>query len=202
MKLNQYLSTLKGIKLENQWSRMAIAGLVLSNLLLLAVVLNDNPIITLVPSNMVKEVTLSIDSASPEMHRALGMQVALLLGNVTPQNAKMVKEAVAPMFASSIYSKAMAALDDQILQIKQDKVSTSFTAKTVKYEPETGKTFVTGSSTAKGLLSSEGKSYEKTYEFYFVVNNYQLEIAKVTNYRGKPKDIRWQKIQQQRQQQG
>ena len=194
MKLSDFLNTWKGVKLENQWNRFVILGLVLCNIVLLMMVSSQKSVITLVPSNLSKEVVVSIDSASPEMHRAMGMQLSLLLGNVTPSNAKIVKDALSPMLSSKIYSKAMAAIDDQILAITQDRVSTSFEVQRVEYEPQSGKTYVFGRARTSGLLTQQG-SFDKTYEFKFRIQNYQPEVVFITNYRGAPRNIAWQEAQ-------
>ncbi|GAA4649327.1 hypothetical protein GCM10023116_16010 [Kistimonas scapharcae] len=195
MKWKNYVQSWKSINLENKISRLVICALAFSNILLVAAVINQNSLVIFTPPTLHEETAIAIDSASEPMHRAMGLYVAGLIGNVTPHNAKLVKESLGPLLDAGIYTNVMKVMDDQILALRQDKVSTSFRTISVEYEKKSGKVFVHGQQIVDGLIDSS-RSLKKTYEFIFKIRNYQPQITHIDNYRGTPRNEEWRKAQE------
>lgn len=115
-----------GMRGENQFLRIAVAGLVLSNLLVSCSALNKDEVVTVIPPTLTETAWVSKTQSSGEYADAWALYIAMMLGNVTPHNASVVKDALGPILDKSIYQDTMKVLDTQIHQIRQDRVTLSF----------------------------------------------------------------------------
>ena len=83
-----------GMRGENQVLRLALAGLVLSNVLVSCSALNSDAIVTVVPPTLTETTWVSKTQSGGEYTEAWALYIAMLLGNVTPHNADVVKAAI------------------------------------------------------------------------------------------------------------
>lgn len=115
--------------------------------------------IVITPLVVDKQMSVGWDGASEEYLKAIGVSVAQMVGNLTPENAPFVVEQLSRLMHASIYS----GLRNKILalavtrQYRELASATKYTANGVEYERETGKVFVNG---AMEITTATGK--EKT----------------------------------------
>lgn len=88
--------------------------------------MKKDQIITVVPPTLTETAWVSKTQSSSEYTTAWAMYVGMLLGNVTPENATIIKDALGPILHPDIYQSTMEVLDKQIFQIRQDRVTLSF----------------------------------------------------------------------------
>jgi conjugal transfer pilus assembly protein TraE len=112
-----------------------------------------------------------------------------LSGNVTPDNVAFIKERLKPLLSPAIYGDVIDSLEEQSLNIKQDRISIRFEPKFVEYEKVSDKVFVYGYSFIKGSADDENRQ-ERTYEYRIKIANYAPMIMDLNTYQGKPKTER------------
>jgi len=186
MKLDKYLSTWQGVQAENKFSRVAIAGLLLTVVLLVALAFRKETIVTISPFTLTEEAWVTKNQASQSYQEAWAFAFSLMLGNVTPGTAEYIKERIHPLLSPRIYQNVIDVLQVQTQQIINNRVSMRFEPRSVTYETSTGKTFVTGWSYLKAPATNEKRS-ERTYEFKVRVSNYAPVFEHIETYEGKAK---------------
>lgn len=186
MKLDTYLKTWEGMKLENQMGRITQLLLALAVFALAMLAFKKDNIVTIQPYTLSEEAWVSNASASISYYESWGFALAQLLGNVTPTTVGFLKDRLSPLLSPAIYQEVLTAIDLQAEQFRLDRVSTRFEPRTVLYEQGTGKVFVSGYSFTRGADSSETRQ-ERTYEFEITISNYAPMIHNLTTYTGEPR---------------
>lgn len=189
MKLGNFLSTWEGLQLENRWSRICIAFLLLTVLLLSIRTLRKETIVILQPPTLAREAWVSREGASQSYKEAWGFCLAQLVGNVTPSSLEFVKERLQPLLAPTVYQEVMDEMHMQAQQITKDRLSLRFEPKSVEYESETNKVFVCGSSFENGVGGRSEHRSDRTYEFVITINNYGPLITSISTYSGPPRTV-------------
>ncbi len=187
MNLKSYLKSWEGIQNENKWSRLFIAGLLLSVLMLIGMLVNKKTIVTIQPFSLHDEAWVTNDASSVGYKEAWGFALAQLIGNVTPSNVGFIKERIERMLSPAIYNDVISVLEVQSQQIKNDRVSMRFEPRFVEYESKSKKVFVYGYSFTKGMSSESEKRIDRTYEFTIAISNYIPIIDFMTTYEGRPR---------------
>lgn len=121
-------------------------------------------------------------------HKRLGVYLAGMLGNITPDSAGFVENSVLPFAAPEIYQRVNDLIALQTASLVEDEVTMSFNAEKVFVED--GITFVSGKGEMKGL-NDQPKKYVRTYEFFFEVNNYTPTFTYIDVYDDVPHDSIW-----------
>lgn len=173
-----------GMRGENQFLRIAVAGLVLSNLLVSCYALNKDEVVTVIPPTLTETAWVSKTQSSGEYADAWALYIAMMLGNVTPHNASVVKDALGPILDKSIYQDTMKVLDTQIHQIRQDRVTLSFEPqKVLRDNLNENKFYVTGRSVSEGPAGDKKRS-NRTYEFELMIKDYKPVLSWVSTNSG------------------
>lgn len=173
--------TLRG---EAKFLRLIVLGLIISNLFASCMAVTKDQVVTVIPPTLIEQSWVSTASAGEEYTSAWAMYIAMLLGNVTPSNANMVKEAIGPILDSSIYQNVMEVLDHQIFLIRQDRVSLNFEAqKVIRDNANPNKFFVVGRSVSEGPIGDK-KRQERTYELELKIRNYRPLVSWINTYSG------------------
>ena len=183
MKLNEFLTTWRGTRIENNLQRWTIAGLVLSNIAVGLAAFARGETVVLVPPDLTAQVAISRTDSDRDYRLAWAFFLAQLLGNVTPGNADIVKKAIEPLLSPAIYRDTVRVLAEQVERIKRDRVSLRFEPREVKYEASTGKVFVEGFSVVSGTAGRDERN-PRAYEFLIKVSNYRPVIEYIDNYVG------------------
>ena len=180
-------NTFDGMRGENKFLRIGVACLV--GVLIVQSVGNmrRDDVITIVPPTMAEQGWLSRSESSSTYSEAWVLYVAMMLGNVTPSNATIVKDAIGPILSPEIYQDAMKALDDQIFLIRQDRVSLTFEPEKVLQDAlNPSRYYVTGRSVSEGPTGDKVRN-NRTYEVEFSVTNYRPRIDWIATYSGAPR---------------
>ena len=169
--------TFDGMRNDNRFMRIVIVGLLVSNVVVGCNALTKDSIVTVVPPTLTEKGWLSSNQASQEMTEAWALYIATMLGNVTPSNAEVIKNAIGPILDSSIYQEVMEVLDKQIQLIRQDRVTLSFEpAKILRDNVNRNKLYVSGVSISEGPSGAK-KRTDRTYEFEIIIKNYQPRLT-------------------------
>jgi len=86
--LSDFLSTWRGLTLENRLHRLAVLGLIGTNLVIAVALLRAERTVVLVPPVLEGQVSVARANASQEVKEAWALFVAELLGNVSPAGAE------------------------------------------------------------------------------------------------------------------
>lgn len=176
-----------GMRGENKFMRIALLCTVILLFIQHCANQNKEQIITIVPPTMTETGWLSKTSAGSEYTESWAMYVAMLLGNVTPQNAGIVKDSLGSLLAPDLYQDVMAVMDNQIHQIRQDRVSMSFEPDKILRDPDNlNRLYVTGRSTTEGVTGNKVRT-NRTYEVDLIIRNYKPVIQWVSTYAGGPR---------------
>lgn len=187
MLLKSLNQTFDGMRGENKFLRLAIAGLIVTNLFVSCSAINRDEIVTVVPPTLTERSWVSKVDSSSEYVDAWAMYIAMLLGNVSPANADVVKDAIGPILAPEIYQQVMEVLDKQIFAIRQDRVSMSFEPqKVLRDVANPNKFFVTGRSISQGPTGDKRRS-NRTYEFDLVIRDYKPVVSWISTNAGDPR---------------
>jgi conjugal transfer pilus assembly protein TraE len=142
--------------------------------------------VVLVPPTLAEKTEIQRHDSSLEYRESWAMWAAQFLGNVDPDNVDFVRKAIGPLLYSGIYNDVMKVMEDQVGDIKTDRVTLTFVPHEVSYEPASDKIFVTGRSTIAGASGNQ-QTDEKTFEFRISIDDYNPLIRWISSYSGEPR---------------
>lgn len=93
MILSEFLSTWRGLTLENRLHRLAVLGLIGTNLVIAVALLPAERTVVLVPPVLERQVSVARANASQEVKEAWALFVSEPLGNVSPTGAEFLDKA-------------------------------------------------------------------------------------------------------------
>jgi len=186
--MDHFQKTWDGIRWENKIWRLLSVGQMIAVILLAYAVLHTDKIIVLSPPDLSEEVEISRGKASLAYKKGFAMYLATLGGNVTPGNGTIIKEAVGPLLSPGIYRQVMDNIEQQINALKLDRITLEYTPKSITYEEESGKIFVSGIQTSRGP-SGQPDVKRRTYEFIIEIQNYRPILVHAAAYSGNPKTL-------------
>lgn len=187
MKLDKFLNTWEGLQFEKRWHRIFTAILLLIVLLLSIKILLKETIVVFHPGTHDKGAWVTKNKASQSYKEAWGLCLAQLIGNVTPSSLEFIKERLQLLLSPKVYQEVMDELNMQAQHIKKDRLSLRFEPKSVEFETETGKVFVSGTSFENGIGGRDEYRSDRTYEFVITINNYGPVITSISTYKGSPR---------------
>ena len=170
------------------WRYVSIGQVIVMVILAYAVVHRDE-IVVLSPPDLSEQVEISRSKASLAYRKSFAMYLAMLGGNVTPGNVVIIKEAIGPLLAPSIYRTVMDNIEQQINALRIDRITLEYTPKAILYEPETDKIFVSGTQVSRGP-SGKPETNRRTYEFIIEMQNYRPVLVHAVAYTGNPKTLK------------
>jgi len=186
MKLKDFLKTWEGTLAENKFNRLFVLLLMVANLVLGAKIFFTQPVITMQPPTLDTQAWVAEDKASQSYKEAWGMYLATQIGNVTPSTVVLIKDWLGPLLSPAVYDEVISALEVQVVQIKNDRVSMRFEPRTVVYEPDSEKVFVYGYSYTIGVHGHEERT-ERTYEFRIGITQFLPTVDFIDTYADKPR---------------
>jgi conjugal transfer pilus assembly protein TraE len=167
--------------------------LLISNIVLVFIVLTlANKVvlhrerIVLTPVTVNEKMSIGWSDASDNYYKAIGLNVANLVGNLTPATVDFVVTALAPMLEPSIYppvkEKLLALSKNEVF--RQANVVTFFSPSSLVFERETSKVFVTGVLTITGS-TNKVNAQEITHEIGIRINEGIPQVFHLSSYPGK-----------------
>lgn len=186
MNLDAFRKNFRVMQAENSWGRVIIAvGLVII-MLLTTIAFFRKPVVLLMPPNLKDVAELHHNKAQAGIHSAWSLFMAETFGNVTPDTASFVRTTIEPLLGPLIYSDALRLLDQQIDDIKRDRVSFSFEPRDVVFDDKTGTAYVVGRHyTHQGIGKAD--RVNRTYEFRWEFVNYMPRLQHLNTYEGAPR---------------
>lgn len=177
MLISNLKNSFDGMRGENKFLRILVAGLLVANLVSSCSAMKKDQIITVVPPTLTETAWVSKIQSSSEYTEAWALYIGMMLGNVTPANASIVKDAIGPLLSPEIYQSTMDVLDDQIFQIRQDRVTLSFEPqKVLRDTVNPDRFFITGRSVSEGPAGDKRRT-NRTYEIELKIKNYKPELS-------------------------
>ncbi|MCU0836407.1 MAG: type IV conjugative transfer system protein TraE [Chromatiaceae bacterium] len=186
MTLADFLATWRGLTLENRLHRLAVLGLIGTNLLTAVALLRAERTVVLVPPLLEGQVSVARAAASQEVKEAWALFVAELLGNVSPAGAEFLERALDPLLAPSLRRSVLEVLAEQVREIQRERVSMRFTVRELLYDPASDTVFVTGIQTTTGP-GGKPVARPRTYEVVVGFQNYRPVIRHLDVYPEEPR---------------
>jgi len=184
MLISNLKDSFDGMRGENKFLRLALFVLVISNLAVSCTALQKDEIVTLVPPTLQEKSWVSKTQSDSQYSESWALYIAMLLGNVTPANAVVVKEALGPLMSPDLYQSAMGVLDKQIHQIRQDRVTMSFEPqKVLRDTVNPNRFFVTGRSVSEGPAGDK-KRTNRTFEIELRIKDYKPQLTWISTNTG------------------
>jgi conjugal transfer pilus assembly protein TraE len=189
MRYQNFKSAWSGVHEEKKFLRSACIGLVALNVLTSIGWLKKDRSVILIPPGLSEKSEIATNKASEGYKKAWGAYTAMLLGNVTPENADFVLDALAGMVSGEMRLIVVDQIAAELETLKEEKVSSTFEMLSVIYEPESDKVFVAGRNRLVGIPGVDGKTTpnEQTFEFKIDVKQYSPLITHMASYTGEPK---------------
>ncbi|MDX1296691.1 MAG: TraE/TraK family type IV conjugative transfer system protein [Pseudomonas sp.] len=184
MLLSNLQNSFDGMRGENKFLRLMLAVLGVGVMVSSCSALKKDQIITVVPPTLTEQAWVSKTQSSSEYTEAWALYIGMLLGNVTPANATIVKDALGPILDPEIYQSTMDVLDNQIFQIRQDRVSLSFEPqKVLRDNVNPNRFFITGRSISQGP-AGEKRRTNRTYEIELRIQDYKPVLSWISTNAG------------------
>lgn len=192
MNMKDYLNTWRGLQKEKLYNRAILAGLTISVLSLSVAVMNQDKAVVFEPPYPVDKATAVYKSTADEHYIEMwATSVAQMVGNASPSHDKFLKERLGFLLHPAISGEVLTRLNDELYNMKLDKVTFSFEPKEVISDPVLNKTFVYGD---QRMYSSEGRLVKKqkmTYEMRIEIQNFRPRITQFNAYSDKPKTTKY-----------
>jgi len=186
MDYKRFASSWAGLHASNRFLKFVCLVLLAINGALLAGSMRKDRIVVLVPPSLDERTTVSRNAGSQGYKKAWGLFAAQMVGNVTPDNADFVLKTFSGMVNGEIRQAMAEQIAGELETLKLEKVSSVFEVRTLIYEPETDKVFVTGRSNMVGAGGKTANA-EQTFEFRIDVKQYSPLITHFAAYPGGPK---------------
>ena len=185
MMYNKLQRTFNTIVSENNFYRFMIVFLLLFNLISAIGWLSKDKVTVLIPPTLNDKAEISNKAASATYKKSWAMYIGGLLGNVTPGNAEFVLESIQPLLAPDVYQNVTNGMRKEVAVMKRDGVTVQFQPRSIIYETNTNKSFVTGRTS---ILASTGEisSFDRTYEIEVSIKSGQPQIIYLDSYLGNP----------------
>lgn len=183
MKLKEFLATWHGTQDENRFQRRSNLILLGINVVLLLVLMGKSHTVVMVPPGLNDQAEIGATRANDEARRAWGLYYATLIGNVTPGNVQLLSNQLAPTLTPALYHRVTQALESQIRQVQTEQITTRFQPKQTYVSAKTGHVYVVGDLITEGVRGNNDRE-TRTYEFGFVVSNYQVLLDAMDIHKG------------------
>lgn len=155
MKSQDFKKGLLNMKGENTTLKLVLVVSIICIGILSTTLMNRSQIVTIVPPNLTETTWLDEKTAGQPYMQAWAIYLANSMGNATPESVDMLKKSIGPFLDAGIYTQVMKRIDDQIDQIKRDRISLSFTPTRVYHDPKAPDTyFVEGSQGLEGITGN------------------------------------------------
>ena len=128
----------------NRWLLLANMGLICCVLLILLGFPRTSVVTRLIPHGIQGPIEVAQTNADESYYKSFSLYLATMIGNVSPGNVSVIKEAIEPMLASGIRQPMLDILADQTQTIMDEGVTMTYRPRQVLFDPEQQKSWVTG----------------------------------------------------------
>ncbi len=190
--MSNFMEHIKSWDLLKQEARYSRATILIESILifvLVIAVLKKDTLVTVIPYNLTEQAYMSQSGASSNVKEAWAYMLASEVGNITQKDYSFIQKRLQPLVSPTIYSDFFKKLEEEVKQIKEDKVVITFAPVLVEYEPSSDKVFVFGRGEVTNSLGYT-RVTNRTYEMRFRFAQYVPQLTHFTSYEGEPKDAR------------
>lgn len=191
MKFADYGKKFSDLKATNHFHRYLIFSLLGVMAIQTAFLFKKETVVVIEPWTLTADAQLESNHASRNYKEAWALAVAEMLGNITPGNVDFVLERLKPLLAPKIYNNVIRDANEQVVFLKEDRISQTFLPRSVEFEKSTGKVFVKGHAFIQGAGTNTGGGTsdkpirnEMTFEFRIRINNYLPIFEDIAVYTG------------------
>lgn len=193
MKMKLFATNWETLKKRAYLSNISNIILAVVVLMLAGGLLKKAPVVTLVPPGLTKEASIGLRTADANYLMSFGMYVASLTGNLTPNNAKLVADALGSIVEPKLYSKVRRELyalaEDP--SFKDRGGALFFEPLGVTYDAPTGKVFVRGNQVSVTAAGKQNRTLF-IYEIQMEVREHMPMIIGFDKYTGQPHTQEWE----------
>lgn len=178
------------------WQQLAIAGLVLANIVLALIVYSQSKIVVLQTPGMPNDSVIQKTSLDKGAQRAVLAAVTSNLAQVNPANVEYQKAFLQSFLAPALYTKLSTEIDLQSKRLLEQRELGSyyFVLKAWEYDPTLDRHFVIGDVHTVNAAKDTAAPY--VFEYTMHVENYRPVITDVKSYKGdRPHNSEWLKTQ-------
>ena len=173
MRSERITKTLRELVADNRLMKITNAVAMLVILILGISVVSKKTTVVMQPPPLADQASIGPNQASPEMYKAWGLHIANILGNVNPDTAGFVVEAISPILTARMYQPVRDAVKEQATKLSRERISISFTPNGVDYDPNEHVVTVYGELTTRGLRDAVQRE-NTSYRMHLVVVNYRV----------------------------
>jgi len=186
MTLTAFLDSWRGQRAETRWSRLIILLLVAVNLVTATLAIQRETVVILQPPDLNETAQVGRRQADAAYKSAWALFFAQLLGNVSPGNDDLILNALGPLLSPALYQAVRATLADELRVLRDERLTTSFAARQVEYDPHADRVSVYGRLETTGPTQAKNTS-DRTYEFQIGIINYRPQLQDLAVYSGRPR---------------
>lgn len=185
MKLKALKQEWGELRFENVIGRVTIPLLALGLVIAITAVVNQKPVVTVLPPNMTETAEIAHNDANEATKKAYGLYVVQMMGNVHPGTVDFLVTTMEDVLHPSIYHEVKDGIMDQVNLIQQEDLAISFEPRTVDYWEDTNRVVIHGNRVTEGR-GQENMMERVTYEIKVGVSNYLPQVTYVDVYEGRP----------------
>lgn len=187
MKMEQATRSVKSLRGENVAIKLAFAAVLFSNALLGIAIATRDEAVVLVPPFQNAEIEFINGRANQEYYQQWAWSTAMMLGNISPGNAKFIRGEIERIATPQLYRTLSEIVDAELRTIIRDKATVTFTPRSVIYDPELNLFFVEGIQQLAGPGVREPIAKKITYELGFVTRRLRVYLDSFDVYNGRPR---------------
>lgn len=175
MDANIHKENIKELKKDKSLWRLVAIGLIIGNLMLVYFLFGKDTKVVISPPSVKHEYSISNDSADPKYFQEMGLYFAMLIGNLSDDNADFVMKVMKRHMTRKLQNSIKAAIFDQITAIKDNNMETAFEPYDVK-PLNTNQIAILGKR--KTYMNDEiTEKVEMKYVFTFKIQDWFLYIT-------------------------
>lgn len=186
MKKARAEKTFRQIKIDNTILKIGAGAVLFMNALLVFNIATRDEAVVLLPPYQNDAIEFVNGRANREYYSQWAWSVAMLAGNITPGNASFVRGELQRIATPTLYRKLMETMDVELQNIVRDNAVVTFSPRTVTFDPELGRFFVTGRQQIGGPGVRAAIDKEMTYELGFTTERLRVYLASYAVYEGQP----------------
>jgi conjugal transfer pilus assembly protein TraE len=186
MNYRAFLASWRGAQAENRLSRWVIVLLACAVLYQALQVSRIERTVVLIPPELNEAVEISRTRASREAQESWALYLAMLIGNVTAETAPYLRDILAPLLAGNLREEVIELLDDQVTEIRRERLDMRFEPREIAYEEASQRVYVTGKHTTRGPGAVRPHEQMRTYEVRVDYRNFRPLFTFLDVYPGGP----------------
>ena len=192
MKTKEAIVTFRGTRAENTLLKFGFGALILINGALVLQNMGRTSEVILVPPFQNETIEFTEGKANQEYYQQWAWSTAMLVGNISPGNAKFIRDELERMSTPGLFRDLNEIVELELASIVRDKAAVTFSPRNIIYDPNLDLFFVTGTQELMGPGVQSAIRKDITYEMGFTTQRLRIFLNRFDVYEGAPrtKDVR------------